>query len=741
MNYKSNTSLLFICLFMLTPFFMMASQSPKTELRATWLATVWRIDWPSEVIQETGNVREIEIQKKQLTRILDSLKIGNMNAVYFQARARSDAFYKSSYEPWSSDLVATRGMDPGYDPLAYIIEEGHKRGIEVYAWINPYRFETSTGQWKGQAGDYASTHPEWILEVNNKTILNPGMPEVRKHITSIIAEIVHNYDIDGLIFDDYFYLSGINDEDIKQQNQYNTTGMDVGDWRRQNVNTLVRQVYDTIQSIKPYVKFGVGPAGIFGGGSKTEKEYGIIHPAGIGGGFAYNGIFCDPLAWLSGGYIDFISPQLYWKIGSTGTDFDVLCEWWAMIAHKYNRYFFTSHSLSGMNSSPDLTQSMRAQMQRPDLSGLSQLERISYLQKESMLENLKESEPSYVKGKAVSASSFGFNEICNQIELNRKHDLTDAPGCVFYSTKSFLYKGKSVNYISGKMFQYKALPPAVFWKQNQNLSDVRIENISNNSDTYSWNCTDSKMRYAVYAIEKNVTPLVKHLVTVSYQKSATIPAKYLSANYQIGIAPLDRFGNEGIIYTQQSVSGETPNTSLTYPDDGGVLAIPSYLTWKDVGAEQYYVELSEDNSFTQLYDRRLVTSTKIASTRFFPLTLGKTYYWRVRSQKFGMKDGLSGIGNFTVKNLEILSPENGKEDIVQTPTITWNSCPFDISYTVQIATQKSFGSYIVFERAVQGNSIIIPSSVLKTSTNYYVRIIANLDGNLAFTCCRFQDIV
>ncbi|HNX89407.1 MAG TPA: family 10 glycosylhydrolase, partial [Paludibacteraceae bacterium] len=179
------------------------AQSPKREFRATWLTTVWRNDWPkSTIITSTGNSGEIQMQKNEMIAILDSLKRLNANSVCFQVRSRCDAMYKSSYEPWSSDLVGTRGMDPGYDPLAFVVQEGHKRGIEVHTWINPYRFESVTNQWSGLPGDYRSTHPDWLLTypATNNSILNPGHPEVLLQIKKIVAEIVKNYDIDGVIF-------------------------------------------------------------------------------------------------------------------------------------------------------------------------------------------------------------------------------------------------------------------------------------------------------------------------------------------------------------------------------------------------------------------------------------------------------------------------------------------------------------------------------------------------------------
>mgnify|MGYP003248264677 CR=1 FL=1 len=251
------------------------AQTPKKEVRAFWLSTVWRLTWPkTTVISNTGNAQEIQEQKDELIMLLDSVKAANANTVYFQVRGRCDAMYKSSYEPWSSDLVATRGMDPGYDPLLFAVEEAHKRGIEIHAWFNPYRYESVLHQWDGTPQNYRESHPEWLLDYSDGSILNPAMPEVRDHITAIIQEVVQNYDIDGVVFDDYFYMSGTTDDmDDELYQQSNPDNLSRADWRRQNVNKLIAQVYRMIQSEKPYVRFGISPAGVWCTDATIAERY------------------------------------------------------------------------------------------------------------------------------------------------------------------------------------------------------------------------------------------------------------------------------------------------------------------------------------------------------------------------------------------------------------------------------------------------------------------------------------
>ncbi len=298
------------------------AQPPKREMRAAWVTTVWGLDWPQGLtIPSTGSTYHINEQKKMFIRLIDSLKSANMNTIFFQVRSECDAFYRSSYEPWSSNLVSTRGMDPGYDPLEFVIQESHKRGIEVHAWLNPYRFESAVGKYKDKAGDYRQTHPEWVLEYPDKTngsknvsILDPGNPGVRAQIVNIVREIVTNYDVDGITFDDYFYAYGGTPDalDAYAQGLYKPAGKNLHDWRRENVNQMVADVYHMIQNVKPYITFGVSPFGIWTTDATVAAKEGIELPAGITGGNMYAEIYCDPVAWLKEATVDYISPQLYW---------------------------------------------------------------------------------------------------------------------------------------------------------------------------------------------------------------------------------------------------------------------------------------------------------------------------------------------------------------------------------------------------------------------------------------------
>ena len=276
---------------------------PKREFRATWLTTVWAIDWPNPHSQasEAGQIK----QQNSLMSILNSLEKANMNAVLFQVRGFSDAMYNSKYEPWSQYLTGTRGKMPIYDPLQLLVDSAHARGIEVHVWLNPYRYASSDATYgKNHEKDYHNTHPEWLVDCGGITILNPSLPEVRHQICCVVADIVENYDIDGVIFDDYFHQSGyVNEYDDAQYNAYKDTAvsaMSRADWRRAQNNLMIRMVNDTIKALKPWVTFGLGPAGKAGA---SADKYGV-EPSPIGGDWQYNGIYADPLAWFNERPID-----------------------------------------------------------------------------------------------------------------------------------------------------------------------------------------------------------------------------------------------------------------------------------------------------------------------------------------------------------------------------------------------------------------------------------------------------
>lgn len=690
-------------------------------MRSAWLATVWQLDWPKSKITSTGNEQEINVQKKLMTRILDSLVSANMNAVCFQIRSRCDAMYKSSYEPWSTDLVATRGMDPGYDPLAFVIQEGHKRGVEVHAWINPYRFESQVGQWSGQPGDYNVDHPDWVLAHNGASILNPGLPEVRNRISDIIREIVTNYDVDGILFDDYFYLSGTTAaEDADAFSKYNPEGLKLADWRRSNVNKMIAQVYNTIQEVKPYVTFGVSPAGIWDVTPEIAASYGLTLPQGISGGYAYNSIYCDPVAWLKEGTVDYISPQIYWTTGSGTTDYNKLAPWWSDVALHFGKHFYSSHSISALTASSS-TQPVQIDGVTLPAAALSNTE------KAILFEN------------TAPQTRFVSTEVGLQIDANRNGDKNDAPGSIFYPVTKVYATAGFVDYLKRYKFTNKALAPAIHWKNTTNPGTV--SNISLNGSLLSWTPVTGNAQYSVYAIPANQveSPEVfnssQYLLGVTYEPSFTINGALNLTDKVLAVAVMDRYGNEfaPVIMGHSCVAASTPVQD--YPADQSNSLYPFVFTWEPVsGAISYIIEISEKEDFSNLICAREVYTNSFSTTNLKPLLNGQKYYWRVKTKTAGEISLASAARSFVPNAFCIAQPINAAENVALTPQISWTDAGADATYQLEIASAVNFSDgLILYSAKYNTNSCQLPSGVLVGLKTYYLRVKTMINGVETYT--------
>lgn len=504
------------------------SSGVKREVRSVWMATVWALDWPSSTSSTTA-------QKNEMVKYLDVLQKNNFNAIYFQVRTMSDAFYKSSYEPWSSYLTGTRGKDPGWDPLAFVVEECHKRGMECHAWVNPYRF--STGSNWSTAQDQALKSAGMLLAYTKSdgkttTILNPGLESVRKRIVDVCKEIISNYDVDGLVFDDYFYPEGIpvtssaGDYDLWQES---CASMTFGDWRRNNVNQMVADVYKMVQQQKPYVRFGISPAGAACTSAAVAAKHGIDR-CPVASDWQYDGIFSDPVAWLEAGTIDYISPQLYWKTNHKTNPFGPMTKWWSYVAKHFGRHHYASHSISFLNS---------------------------------------------------SNTTGDWEEIGKQVQFSRDYTENEAPGAVFYSAAYVTGKKQSGfgEWLQVNKFQNKALTPAIDWKKSD-LEKVQVSALSKRATVLSWAGVDN-VRYSVYAVPEsvNVETLdsnipAEYLLGVSYKTTYTMPDDKKSG-YNYAVCVLDRYGNEyePVYYGQSGVECIGGNSGLTVDYADGELRL------------------------------------------------------------------------------------------------------------------------------------------------------------------------
>ncbi|WP_407644210.1 glycoside hydrolase family 10 protein [Falsibacillus albus] len=306
----------------------------KRELRAVWIATVANIDWPSK------KGLTAEEQKQEFIKLLDDVKSMGMNAVVVQVKPTADAFYPSEYGPWSEYLTGTQGKDPGYDPLAFMVEEAHKRNLEFHAWFNPYRITMNSTDINTLSADHpARKHPDWVVPYGKQLYYNPGIPEARKFIEDGILEVVRKYDIDAVHMDDYFYPYKIAGQEFPDQPTYEKYGKDlfdsIDDWRRDNVNTLVREINQSIKAVKPYVKFGISPFGVWR--NIADDPTGSNTTAGQTN---YDDLYADTRTWIQNGYVDYITPQIYWNIGFEPAAYDVLLDWWVKetIGHPVHLY-------------------------------------------------------------------------------------------------------------------------------------------------------------------------------------------------------------------------------------------------------------------------------------------------------------------------------------------------------------------------------------------------------------------
>ncbi len=296
------------------------SAQPKREFRGAWIQCV------------NGQFLGLSTQKMQetLTYQLDELQRMGVNAIIFQVRPECDALYESSIEPWSRFLTGQQGRapQPHWDPLQWMIDQCHSRGMELHAWINPYRAKTK-GTMALSTMHIGARHPERCFTYDDLLILNPGIPENRDYICSVARDIVTRYDVDGIHMDDYFYpypAAGQTIPDDQQYRQYSNGIKDRGDWRRYNVNLFIKQFYETVHQAKPWVKVGISPFGIYR--NKRSADIG----SNTKGLQNYDDLYADVLLWINNGWLDYCVPQIYWEIGNKAADYDTLIRWWNQYA-------------------------------------------------------------------------------------------------------------------------------------------------------------------------------------------------------------------------------------------------------------------------------------------------------------------------------------------------------------------------------------------------------------------------
>jgi len=500
-----------------------AVASPKHEMRGLWVATVYGIDWPST----TGTTPAVaEAQKKELTALLDMAASSGFNSVLFQVRPMADALYESSLEPWSAYLTGSRGTAPakGWDPLGFAVKECHARGLELHAWVNPFRFASSANL-PSTPADRRAIEQGWVVShlktvsvaapkgkaskrrkgkrkaaarktaVKGCSILDPGNPEARKHIVEVCREIVRKYDVDGLVFDDYFYPE-------KYPVPEGVDPQEEGDRRRANVATAIAEVYGMIQEEKPWVRFGVAPAGVAGGNGRATAVHGLNPPA-VGNDWMYDDIYCDPLRWMADGTVDYVSPQVYWPMNHATNPFGPLVEWWADVARHFGRHLFVSQNVPSLPAGDAAWKEQRAEVSTDRLAS---------------------------------------------------HKAGIPAGQVFYSAAHLT--GKKARGLARELamneYSTPALMPPMTWKQAPAME--KVKNLTRNDNSLSWFDRGSG-RYVCYAVPMDVGLIDalaqdgpnfdgKYIVGVTYGNSFELPMRVLKG-YWYAVAPYDRYGNEG----------------------------------------------------------------------------------------------------------------------------------------------------------------------------------------------------
>jgi uncharacterized lipoprotein YddW (UPF0748 family) len=329
---------------MLTAVRLLAQDAaPRHEFRAAWIATVDNIDWPSR------KGLPADSQKAEFIRMLDMHRENGMNAIIMQIRPAADAFYPSPYEPWSEWLTGIQGTPPRpyYDPLAFMIEETHKRGMEFHAWCNPYRAQFNIAKSSIAPTHVTRMRPDWFLDYGDKRYFDPGNPEVQDFVTRIVSDIVRRYPVDAIHFDDYFYpyrIPGKAFPDSAGYRKYNgPLGLD--DWRRSNVDSIIHKLYRAIRKENPQCRFGISPFGVWRNQDKDPRG-----SATRAGQTNYDDLYADILLWLQKGWIDYVAPQLYWEFSHPNAPFQPLLDWWSRNSYGKACYIGLGYYKAGINA-------------------------------------------------------------------------------------------------------------------------------------------------------------------------------------------------------------------------------------------------------------------------------------------------------------------------------------------------------------------------------------------------------
>lgn len=467
------------------------SAYPKREFRAAWIQSV------------NGQFRGMPTEKLKQNLIgqLNSLQKAGINAIIFQVRPEADALYASRLEPWSRFLTGVQGKapEPYWDPMQFMIDECHKRGMEFHAWINPYRTKTTLKSELAPNHVY-NIHPEWFVTYGDQLYFDPALPESRRHICMVVSDIVSRYDVDAIHMDDYFYPYPIKGKDFPDDASFARFGggfSNKGDWRRSNVNVLIKKLHETIREIKPWVKFGVSPFGIYRNESSDplgSKTKGLQN---------YDDLYADVLLWAREGWIDYNIPQIYWHIGHPVADYETLVKWWAR--NTENRPLFIGQSV--MNT----------------------------------VQNADPKNPS-------------INQLPRKMALQRAYQ-TIGGSCQWPASAVVENAGKYRDALIAEYHKYPALPPVFDFMDNEAPAKVRKMKPVWTEDGYIlfWTAPKYKeemncaVQYVVYRFndkEKVNIDDPSHIVAITRDNFYKLPYEDGKTKYRYVVTALDRLHNE-----------------------------------------------------------------------------------------------------------------------------------------------------------------------------------------------------
>ena len=682
-------NIIFIMLALLLP---IEAMSVKREHRSVWMSA-WISDWPTSAITSAN----AHSHQKFCLNNLDSLQRNNFTTVYFHVRAMCDAAYDSKYEPWAKCISGARGATPAFDPLRFLLDNAHERGLEVYAWFNPYRY-SSNGYYGDAGGDknYENSHPDWLINDEGYITLNPALPEVKQRVVDVIADLLSKYDVDGVVFDDYFYSSGLpmsEDKDLYDKYVADGGTLSQGDWRRENVNDMVRMVNNFIKENYPWVRFGIGPAGVAASNKAVADKYGV-EPC-PGNDWQYNSIYSDPLAWYADGSIDFMSPQIYHEIGSSAADYGKIAPWWYDVAKKFNRHAYISQSMAEENS---------------------------YLP---------------------------YSEFVDEIELVRTSSEYHAPGTVYFSwrwvknNRQRVEEGKNtipvMPYLRWNIFNHPSLTPAVDWI-SVDCPGI-ASNINRNGRTITWDGPDN-VRFVIYSVPKDIAlegfhKEEEYIRGISYSKSYAIPEyddDYPEFgikdedldNYNYAVAVLDRYGNEYSAVFVGAEVGKSAQPILSYPLNGAETPALFDFLWEG-NSSVYEFIIADDPEFKNVLVKKEVTGNFVKSHKVYDFVAGKEYYWKVIAHDNNAEETESAVNSFHVDSFRILSPAEGSEDNEFSPVFKWNELSGIDSYDLVISTDVGFNE-IVYNGNSDKPELELPDFRLIGNTQYYAKVTAMVDG-------------